>query len=91
MQTLPFHKLSGAGNDFIVLDERDLDDEVDPGWLAARLCRRALSLGADGLILLGPERANAASVRVRFYNPLRGARRVGARLCGRRALSAADR
>lgn len=64
MQPIPFRKLTGAGNDFIVVDERDCD--VDPGWLAERLCRRARSLGADGLILLAPEDGD---LRVRFYNP----------------------
>lgn len=63
---LPFVKLSGAGNDFVVLAEEDAAG-LDPAWLASRLCTRALSLGADGLIVVGPERPDAA--RIRFYNP----------------------
>ncbi|MDI3341293.1 MAG: diaminopimelate epimerase [Sphaerobacter sp.] len=63
---LPFVKLSGAGNDFIALAEEDVAG-VDPGWLASRLCTRALSLGADGLILVG--RAGPDAARIRFYNP----------------------
>lgn len=66
VEHLPFVKLSGAGNDFIAVDEAHVAD-VDPGWLAERLCTRALSLGADGLIVVGPERDDA--VRIRFYNP----------------------
>lgn len=63
---LPFMKLSGAGNDFIVLAEEDAAD-LDLSWLARRLCTRALSLGADGIIVVGSERPDAA--RIRFYNP----------------------
>ncbi|HEU5424585.1 MAG TPA: diaminopimelate epimerase [Nitrolancea sp.] len=64
MPGIPFRKLSGAGNDFILIDEREC--ALDPAWLAQRICRRARSLGADGLILVGPD---PAGVRVRFYNP----------------------
>ena len=64
MQPIPVRKLNGAGNDFIVIDERDCD--ANPSWLAERLCRRALSIGADGLILVAPEDGD---VRVRFWNP----------------------
>ncbi|HET7037016.1 MAG TPA: diaminopimelate epimerase [Thermomicrobiaceae bacterium] len=73
MPEIPFRKLSGAGNDFILIDEREC--ELDPAWLAQHVCRRARSLGADGLILVGPD---PAGVRVRFYNP-DGSR---AELCG---------
>lgn len=63
---LPFVKLSGAGNDFIALAEQDLP-EVEPGWLAARLCTRAMSVGADGIIVVAP--GDESTVRIRFYNP----------------------
>lgn len=63
---LPFVKLSGAGNDFIVVAEEHCRD-LDSGWLASRLCTRALSVGADGVIVVGPAERGAA--RIRFYNP----------------------
>lgn len=63
---LPFVKLSGAGNDFIALDDANCDG-VDLPELARSLCTRALSLGADGLIVLAPEPGQA--VRIIFYNP----------------------
>jgi diaminopimelate epimerase len=63
---LPFVKMSGAGNDFIVLASRDMA-EIDPGWLAARICTRGLSLGADGIIIVSPR--DRESVEIRFYNP----------------------
>jgi diaminopimelate epimerase len=66
VKSIPFVKMSGAGNDFVVLAERDLPD-VEPGWLAQRLCARALSIGADGIIIMAP--VDGESVRIRFHNP----------------------
>src|SRR5579875_3386389 len=63
---LPFVKLSGAGNDFIALTAADCAGLDLPG-LARSLCTRALSLGADGLIIIAPEPEQA--VRITFYNP----------------------
>ena len=69
--TLPqteFFKMSAAGNDFILFDNRPSTLRSDdlPG-LVRRLCRRALSVGADGVILL--ETSSVADVRASFYNP----------------------
>lgn len=50
---IPFAKMSGAGNDFIIIDNRYgtvTDDEMP--LLAARACRRGQSVGADGLVLI---------------------------------------
>jgi diaminopimelate epimerase len=66
VKRLPFWKMSGAGNDFVVIDHADCE-EIDSSWLARRICTRALSLGADGLIVVEP--VNRDRVRVRFYNP----------------------
>lgn len=47
---LQFSKLHGLGNDFVVIDARDL--RVDfAGELARRLCDRHTGIGADGLLL----------------------------------------
>jgi diaminopimelate epimerase len=58
---LPFVKLTAAGNDFVLVDARDLP--VTPAELARRVCPRQVSLGADGLLVLdeGP--------RLRHYEP----------------------
>lgn len=66
MTRLPFWKMSGAGNDFIVVDEAACAG-LDRSWLARQLCPRALSVGADGLILMSP--VDHAHVRIHFYNP----------------------
>ena len=46
-----FAKFSGSGNDFIIIDHRDRWC-ADPAALARQACRRGLSIGADGIILL---------------------------------------
>jgi diaminopimelate epimerase len=47
-----FHKYHGAGNDFILLDNRQLTFEADNISLVAGLCDRRFGIGADGLMLL---------------------------------------
>jgi diaminopimelate epimerase len=64
---IPFSKMSGSGNDFIVIDNRGA--RVPEQRLAAfvrGVCRRKLSVGADGLILV--EAAQGADFRWRFFN-----------------------
>jgi len=62
-----FSKMSGAGNDFIIIDHRiPLIPEEEQSEFAKRLCRRMFSVGADGLILL--ENSDAADFCWRFYN-----------------------
>lgn len=62
---LSFTKLAGGGNDFVVIDNRTARIE-DPAGLARRICTRALSVGADGLILI--ESSARATFRMRYYN-----------------------
>lgn len=63
---LPFTKMQGVGNDFVVVDGRDLRD---PGWsgLAREVCHRHFGIGADGLLVI--ERSHRADVAMRMYNP----------------------
>jgi diaminopimelate epimerase len=66
-EALEFYKMSGAGNDFIVADNRGGTWSVlDLPALARGLCRRGLSVGADGLVLV--EGSNRARIRVRVFN-----------------------
>ncbi len=60
-----FTKMSGAGNDFIVIDARHMQ-ETRASAFAARVCRRRLELGADGLLLVSPAATN--EVHVRYWN-----------------------
>ncbi len=59
--------MSGSGNDFIVIDNRDpvVDEAVLTRFIAG-VCRRRLSAGADGLILV--ERSGCADFKWRYYN-----------------------
>ncbi len=65
---LPFTKMSGAGNDFILLDATAW--ETLPGdrsaWVRA-VCRRGMSVGADGVLVVSPD--GPGRVRVVFFNP----------------------
>ena len=62
---LPFTKMHGAGNDFVMLDARDLADGLDRTQIAA-LCDRRRGVGADGLIVVAATGDNA--VRMTYYN-----------------------
>jgi diaminopimelate epimerase len=64
---IPFSKMNGCGNDFILIDNRDgVVTEDDLPELIRGVCRRRLSVGADGLILIENDRQ--ADFRWRFYN-----------------------
>jgi diaminopimelate epimerase len=64
---IEFHKMSGSGNDFILIDNRTgslaVADVVD---FVKRACERKVSVGADGLILI--ESSERADFRWRFFN-----------------------
>lgn len=64
---LPFWKMHGAGNDFVVV-QTDLLDVTDEQWgaLAQRVCDRHLGVGADGLILVQP--STVADRKMRIFN-----------------------
>jgi diaminopimelate epimerase len=68
MTALPFQKMHGLGNDFVVLDARD-------GTLALsaaqrrRIADRRRGIGCDQLIVLEPPRDRLADVFMRIHNP----------------------
>ena len=65
---LRFTKMSGAGNDFVVLDSEAWDSvpQDRAAWVRA-VCRRGLSVGADGVLVV--LREGGGRVRVVFFNP----------------------
>ena len=67
--SLKFWKFTGAGNDFVALDNRDGSIEPDPQARAAlirSLCARGVGVGADGALILEP--SQNADFRMRYYN-----------------------
>ena len=62
-----FYKMSGSGNDFVVVDAR-VDPPgrlMDPDTII-RICARGTGVGADGIVFL--ERSNSADVRLVYLN-----------------------
>ena len=65
MTQIAFSKLSGAGNDFVVIDNRKKAIK-DVKKFALAVCDRKRSVGADGLLLV--ERSAKASYKMRIIN-----------------------
>ena len=64
---IEFYKMSGSGNDFILIDNRDGSLAVgDVVEFVKRVCERKVSVGADGLFLI--EKSDRVDFRWRFYN-----------------------
>jgi diaminopimelate epimerase len=67
MKKIPFYKMSGSGNDFILIDNRDgIVEDQNLKQLVVGACRRKMSVGADGLLLI--EKSNRADFKWQFYN-----------------------
>ena len=66
---IPFWKMHGAGNDFIMVDDRERTFPAsDHPWIEATATRR-FGVGADGVILIRPSDCSEADFRMVFYNP----------------------
>ena len=64
-----FVKMHGTGNDFIILDNRDLHIPAEEyPSISSRICRRRVSLGANGVIFILPAE-EGGDYAVIFYNP----------------------
>src|ERR1041384_6719405 len=63
---LRFTKMNGAGNDFILFDNRTGGIDLDRNQIA-RLCDRHRGIGADGILLL-EKATNQADFRMRYFN-----------------------
>jgi len=84
MKRINFYKMSGSGNDFIIIDNREKNvEEKNLTEFIIGVCQRKMSVGADGLILI--ENAEDVDFKWRFYNS-DGSR---AEMCGNGARCAA--
>lgn len=63
---IDFWKMSGAGNDFVLIQDNDYPAE-QLSAMAMNLCRRRLSVGADGLLAVC--RLENGNIRMRYFNP----------------------
>ncbi|MDQ6808979.1 MAG: diaminopimelate epimerase [Verrucomicrobiota bacterium] len=63
---LRFTKMNGAGNDFVLFDNRAGDLRLTAEQIA-RICDRHRGVGADGVLVL-EKPANGADFRMRYYN-----------------------
>lgn len=67
-QPLPFYKMHGAGNDFIMVDGRQpACGDLLAGQIR-KICDRRLGIGADGLIILQSEQESGLDFRMTYYN-----------------------
>ncbi|MEW6060566.1 MAG: diaminopimelate epimerase [Bacteroidota bacterium] len=62
---IQFTKMSGAGNDFVVVDNRS-GVVTNPNEFAIAACNRKLGIGADGLLLV--EQSSKADFTMQYYN-----------------------
>jgi diaminopimelate epimerase len=63
---LSFTKMNGAGNDFVMIDNRNRALSLDPSRVAL-LCDRHRGVGADGVLAVEPS-TQGADFRMRYYN-----------------------
>lgn len=64
---LHFTKMHGAGNDFIMIDDRDLSTSWEDYQLMSAIAARRTGIGCEGIILVQP--SDKADFRMRFLNP----------------------
>lgn len=66
MKTINFYKITAAGNDFVLIDNRRKVVPRDASRYAKIWCDRKFGIGADGLLLL--EKSATADFRMRYFN-----------------------
>ena len=66
MKELRFTKMSGAGNDFVVFDNRDGRIPESRAMLVRQVCERRLGVGADGVLIVEP--SDRTDFKMRYYN-----------------------
>lgn len=70
MKPIKFTKMVASGNDFVLIDGKDISVQgrsVRLDETARRVCNRKLGIGADGMLVL--EKSRKANFRMRIFNP----------------------
>ena len=64
---IPFTKCSGCGNDFIIIDDREeILSKIDLPPFIKKICKRRNSIGADGVLIIEPDKEFPFSMR--YFN-----------------------
>ncbi len=66
VRKLQFVKTTGAGNDFVLIDNRDAHISLRWNLLAPAICNRRFGVGADGLLVL--EKSTRADFSMKYFN-----------------------
>lgn len=66
LDAIPFTKMQGVGNDFVVVEQKRVGPQNWPA-LALQMCSRHSGAGADGLLVI--VRSSMADIRMRMFNP----------------------
>lgn len=67
MKKIRFAKMHGAGNDFILIDDRDGSFPAEDHRRIAAMATRPDGIGCEGVVVL--QRSESADFRMRFFNP----------------------
>lgn len=68
--TIPFTKMEGAGNDFVVLDNRsEFISKQELIKLTPEICDRKFGIGSDGILVLFPPNKQDADYTMFYRNP----------------------
>lgn len=63
----PFYKMSGSGNDFVMIDARvEPRGRLDEPAVVQAVCARGTGVGADGIVFLEP--SDTADIRLTYLN-----------------------
>ena len=68
---MPIHftKFHGLGNDYLVIEPKDLNEIDNLNDFARRICSRHYGAGADGIAVVSKSEIENADYRVRIFNP----------------------
>ena len=69
---MPFEKMHGLGNDFVMINNMHLPEDSNQSYeqeLCKKICNRNTGIGADGIIIIDQVKESAEAIRSwRYYN-----------------------
>jgi diaminopimelate epimerase len=68
LTSLNFTKAQGMGNDFLIVEVKDVTQLPAAGTLAREICQRNYGAGADGIVFVAPARVDDADFASRIFN-----------------------